>query len=123
MSKLNTITIMALTGMVGYGYFLQHQKIEDQNQKIEDLIQTNKLTHDSLQLETHNRRKMGDQMMALQTQYQENAVALDAVQNTKNQLAKVSTWTENLTKPVHVWHGGGTCTDHFLNNGKGFTLE
>ena len=110
MSKLNTITIMALTGMVGYGYFLQHQKIEDQNQKIEDLIQTNKLTHDSLQLETHNRRKMGDQMMALQTQYQENAVALDAVQNTKNQLAKVSTWTENLTKPVHVWVGGGTCT-------------
>ena len=124
MNKINTVAIMAATSILGYGFYNQQmenaqqkmdiaqqrmdiaqQKMEnaDLHKKMDLLVDTNTMTHESLMLETHNRKKMGEQMMAYQTQYQENAVALNAVGNLKNQLKKISTWTDDLIKPELVW--------------------
>ena len=64
MFKFNTIAALTVTGTIGYGFY--HQQMENAilHKKIEALIDSNSLTHDSLLLETQNRKKM----MAFQTQ-------------------------------------------------------
>jgi hypothetical protein len=52
MFKFNTIAAMALTGTIGYGIYHQQMKIASLDKKIEALIDSNSLTHDSLLLET-----------------------------------------------------------------------
>ena len=70
MSKINTIAVMAATGFVGFGVYHQQMEnsqqksdIADLHKKIDMLVDTNTITHNSLMLETQNRLKMGELMM------------------------------------------------------------
>ena len=126
MIKINTIAVMAATGILGYSLYNLKMENADLHKKMDLLVETNMMTHESLQLETHNRKQMGEQMMVLQTQYQENAVALNAVGNLKNQLEKISTWTDDLVKPELVWKNIGGNNKSGLkesNLGRHYTLE
>ena len=70
MSKINTIAVMTATGFVGFGFYHQQMEIAQQksdnadlHKKIDMLVDTNTITHNSLMLETQNRLKMGELMM------------------------------------------------------------
>ena len=62
--------------------------------------------------------------MASLTHYQENGVALNAVGNLKNQLDKISTWTDDLIKPKLVLSNvDGAYGQRLKEVGTGYTLE
>ena len=77
MIKINTIAVMTATGFIGFGFYHQQMEIAQQkmdiaqqksdnadlHKKIDMLVDTNTITHNSLMLETQNRLKMGELMM------------------------------------------------------------